>query len=77
MKASMVNICTTVNNIEDSSYGELEARKTWLVVEAQPQKGDTPSLTNIVASSSIGRFGTTRNVHELGQVQVKQLAVLL
>jgi hypothetical protein len=35
MKASMVNICTIVNNIEASSYGELEAGKVRLVVEAQ------------------------------------------
>jgi hypothetical protein len=32
----MANICTTVNNIEVSSYGELKARKARLVIEAQP-----------------------------------------
>ncbi len=55
----MVNICTIVNNIKYSNYGELEAREIWLVVEAQPQNGDALSLTNVVVFSSIGRSGTT------------------
>jgi hypothetical protein len=72
----MANICTTINNIEVSSYGELEPREVWLAIEAQPQKGDAHSPTNVVASSSTTKFGTTRNIHELGQVQVEQLVAL-
>ncbi len=36
----MATICTIVNNIEVSSYGELEAREVGLVIQAQLQKGD-------------------------------------
>jgi hypothetical protein len=72
----MVNICTIVNNIKYSSYGELEPREIWLVVEAQPQNGDALSPTNVVVFSSIGRSGTIGSVHELGQMQVKQLVAL-
>jgi hypothetical protein len=40
VRASMATICTIVNNIEVSSYGELEAREVGLVIQAQLQKGD-------------------------------------
>jgi hypothetical protein len=67
----MVNICTIVNNIEASSYAGLEVGEVRLTIKAQLPKGDALSRTNVVAFSSIGRFGSTRNIHELGQVQVK------
>jgi hypothetical protein len=55
----MANICTTINNIEVSSYGELEAGEVQFVVQAQFLKGDSPSPTNVVVFSSIDKSGTT------------------
>ncbi len=71
----MVNICTTINNIEASSYGELEIGKARLVVEAQFQKGDAPSSTN-VDSSSIGNLVQQEMFMNWVKLQAKQVIVL-
>jgi hypothetical protein len=65
----MANICTIVNNIEASSYGELEAKEARFVIDTQPQKGDAPSPTNVFVFLSTNKYGTIGNVYELGQMQ--------